>query len=218
MAKSSSHRGLTHLDGVLYLPPHRMPRRVRSLALLHAVTGFALLAGACSDTSGLPAAGIENKIDTVSLYALSSTPIQSPSAYRLTGSPAAVRTDQSSQFDFAFDFDTGTGRPVFKPTEVLGLGRSSALGRATLAFDLIKSAPSGGWVYDSALVADSGRVLLVRSRPTTCFTGITVSLYAKLEVLAVDTSSAPGGRRIDFRILVDENCGYRGLEPGLPKR
>jgi len=195
-----------------------MPSRVRSVPRLLAVTGFALLAAACNDTSGLPAAGFPNVVDTVSLYALSRTPIQSPSAYRLTGTRTVVRTDQTSQFDFAFDFDAATGRPVLKPTGALGLGNSSALQRTTAAFDSIKTAPTGGWVFDSALVADSGAVLLVRSRPTTCYTQITVSLYAKLEVLAVDTSSAPGGRRIDFRILVDENCAYRSLEPGLPKR
>jgi len=25
-------------------------------------------------------------------------------------------------------------------------------------------------------------------------------------------------RRIDYNILVDQNCGHRGLEPGIPKR
>jgi len=54
----------------------------------------------------------------------------------------------------------------------------------------------------------------VRSGATTCATGITVSLYAKLEVLAVDSTA----RRVDFKILVDENCGYRGLEPGIPQQ
>jgi len=41
--------------------------------------------------------------------------------------------------------------------------------------------------------------------------------YAKLHVLAIDTTSGPNGRRIDFEILTDINCGYRGLAPGVPK-
>jgi hypothetical protein len=32
--------------------------------------------------------------------------------------------------------------------------------------------------------------------------------------LAIDTVA----RRIDLRVLVDQNCGYRDLEPGLPRR
>jgi hypothetical protein len=38
--------------------------------------------------------------------------------------------------------------------------------------------------------------------------------YAKLHVLAIDRAA----RRLDFEILTDINCGYRGLEPGVPKR
>ncbi len=41
---------------------------------------------------------------------------------------------------------------------------------------------------------------------------VTVFLYAKLRVVAIDTTA----RRIDFRILVDQNCGYHGLAPGIP--
>jgi hypothetical protein len=41
-----------------------------------------------------------------------------------------------------------------------------------------------------------------------------VFLYGKFEVLAIDTTA----RRVDLRVLVDQNCGYRGLEPGFPSR
>jgi len=44
--------------------------------------------------------------------------------------------------------------------------------------------------------------------------GATLSFYAKVRVLAVDSTA----RRLDFEILADENCGYLGLEPGLPSR
>jgi hypothetical protein len=62
--------------------------------------------------------------------------------------------------------------------------------------------------------ADSAAELLVQSRLTTCSFGANASYYAKLRVLAVDAAA----RRIDFEILVNTNCGYRGLEPGLPTR
>ena len=40
------------------------------------------------------------------------------------------------------------------------------------------------------------------------------SVLTKLEVLAVDSTA----RRVDFKILVDENCDYRGLAPGIPQQ
>jgi hypothetical protein len=36
--------------------------------------------------------------------------------------------------------------------------------------------------------------------------------YAKLEVLSFDDVT----RIVTFRIITDDNCGFRGLEPGLP--
>ena len=45
-----------------------------------------------------------------------------------------------------------------------------------------------------------------------CSFGATVSLYAKLRVLRVVSTA----KRLDMEILVDQNCGYRGLQPGLP--
>src|SRR6266550_1170056 len=189
-AKSSSDRGLTHSDGVQYLLRHRMSRRCPWFAPTVAVTGLVVLAAACSDTTGLPAAGIDNVVDTTSLYALFGTPIATPSAYdltgRLTGHPL-VRTDQTAAFDFAFNFDS-LRRPVLLPTGAVGLGQSSGLQLASVPFDSIKLAPTG------------------------CLFGVTVFSYAKLVVVAVDTTA----RRIDFRILVDQNCGYRGLAPGIP--
>lgn len=185
----------------------------RCVALTLAVTGLAVLAAACSDTTGLPTANLANTVDTVSLFLLRDDSVAGPSAYVLQGAQR-VRTDQSAVFDFAFDIDSVTQRWALKPTKPLHLGTLSSMQRGKAAFDSIKVAPTGGWVYDSAFVVDSGSVLLVRSRPITCLTGITVSLYAKLEVLKLD----PAARRLDFQILVDQNCGYRGLQPGLPKQ
>ena len=62
---------------------------------------------------------------------------------------------------------------------------------------------------------DSGTVAILHSRPVSfprC--PFVVFFYAKLQVLRVDTLA----RRIDYNILVDQNCGHRGLEPGIPKR
>ncbi len=185
-----------------------MPRR-SAIALPLVVAGLAWLAG-CSSTTGLPSASIVNTVDTVSLYALNDGIVTNPSAFALQGA-RRVRTDQSGVFDFAFTFDA-LRRPLLVPTEPLGLGTFSSLQRSSTAFDAITTAPGSGWQADSSVVADTGTVVLVSSRPLTCFTGVTVSLYAKLRVLTVDTTA----KRLDFAILIDQNCGYRGLQPGLP--
>lgn len=172
--------------------------------------GVAALAGACNTPLGLPAASDENVVDTISLWALNGTALSLPSAFQLA-TKSVVRTDRSSSFDFAFDVDTG-GRPVFLPTGALGLGVGSGLRRETVGFDSITTAPGGTYTSDSAFVFDSGTVAVVRSRPVTCGFGATVFYYAKLKVLAYDAVD----RRVDIQILVDANCGYRGLTPGVP--
>jgi hypothetical protein len=52
-----------------------------------------------------------------------------------------------------------------------------------------------------------------QSALSVCVTGIGY-LYAKLQVLAIDTLA----RRIDLKILANQNCGYRSLTPGNPKQ
>lgn len=172
------------------------------------------LAAACGDPLGLPPPGIENRVDSlVSLYALSGTPISTPSAYVISFRQP-VRTDQSAQgFDFAFDIDTA-GRPLLLPTGALKLPKGSGIQLTLHAFDSVTVAPTGGYNTESATVVDSGSIVIMHSRPLVCSFGITSIYYAKLEVLAIDTLA----RRIDFRILNNVNCGYRGLEEGLPRR
>src|SRR2546430_5259561 len=111
-AKSSSDRGLTHSDGVQYLLRHRMSRRCPWFAPTVAVTGLLVLAAACSDTTGLPAAGIDNAVGTVSLFAPCAAPRAAPPAVdlsgRLTGHPLA-RTPQAPAFDLAFNLESMRG-------------------------------------------------------------------------------------------------------------
>lgn len=187
---------------------------MRSLAL----SAVALvLAAACGDSFGLPEAFIENRTDTVSLYALSGTPVSLPSAY-IIFQRQSIRTDRAFDgFDFAFDIDTA-GRPVLLPTGALRLGRASGIQLTSLPFDSIRFAPNRDYQLDSAVVVDSNAVAILHSRPASCSSGISSVFYAKLRVLAIDTTSGPNGRRIDFQILTDINCRYRGLEPGLPRQ
>jgi hypothetical protein len=189
-----------------------MPSRRPRIALAAATTAAAALVIACGNPAALPAPTFTNVVDTVSLFALRGTDISLPSAYTLDNA-TPVRSDQSTALDFAFDFDS-IGEPALFPTGAIGLGSLSGLQSSTTAFDAIALAPTGNYDFDKPIALDTGTVVLVRSRPTTCLFGVTVSLYAKLRVLSVDSTA----RRLDFEILVDRNCGYRGLAPGLPKQ
>jgi hypothetical protein len=184
---------------------------MRTLSLIFVALA---LAAACGDPLGLPPPAVANRVDSlVSLYALSDTPISTPSAYVISFRQP-VRTDQGNQgFDFAFDIDT-LGRALLLPTGALKLAKGSGIQVTQHAFDSVTVAPSSGYNTDSGTVVDSGSVAIMHSRPLVCSFGITSIYYAKLQVLAIDTVA----RRIDFRILDNVNCGYRGLEEGLPRR
>ena len=178
--------------------------------LLLACAGVA--AAACGNSTGLQAFRT-NVVDTVSLYALSGTLVSKPSGYAILNGP--VRTEQVVSFDFAFDIDTA-GRAVFLPTGALKLGQQSGLQISKLAFDSIRIAPTDKYQLDSAVVVQDSSVVLAHSAQVACGNGFLSAFYAKLHILAIDTTSTPNGRRIDFEILADLNCGFRGLEPGLP--
>lgn len=182
---------------------------------MHAIRDFSVflmltLAAGCSDANSLPDSSLNNIVDTVVLGALQGTPIQTASAYAVD--LGAVRTDVSTDFDFAYNVEP-SGRRVFLPRKVLGLtsatGAEPGLQAASSTFDEIKIAPSNGYTTDSAVPVEIGQRWLVRSR-IVCNIG--VPQYSKLEILSFEDST------VRFKALADNNCGYKGLEPGLPDR
>jgi hypothetical protein len=149
----------------------------------------------------------------VVLAALSGTPIAQPSGYDLIVA-SAVRTDRTNAFDFAFDIDGGA-TPRIYPAGTLGLGGEPGILRSEDAFADVGSAPLDGYVSDSTLAVSAGTVFVVRSRNSSaqCVLGSALPRYGKFHVLSVDQ----GARTITLELLVDLNCGYRGLEPGIPE-
>ena len=173
---------------------------------------LALALGACSDSNGLPDATLPNVERTETLYSLVGTPVATPSAYALEGA-RRLRTDQTDAFDFAYSAQLD-GSHVFLPRAALGLDPNSSVNPGFLirseSFDAITTAPSNGYVSDAAVPIAVGQRYVVRSR-VTCPIG--VPKYGKLEVLSFDDAA----KTVTFRILIDDNCGFKGLEPGLPK-
>lgn len=190
---------------------------VLRLVLAAAVAAWA----GCSDAITLPPASRATTEHTATLYALTGTPIGTPSAYSLV-TLVAVRTDRTTDLDFAFDIGpdssfgvgtTGATVAVLLPRGAVGLGVDGGLQITAQPFDSIVLAPEGGYQDHAGVVIDSGAVILAASRRQTCNIGILRPLYAKLRVEALDLVQ----RSVALRLVVDSNCGYRGLGPGVPQ-
>lgn len=170
---------------------------------------------ACSDANSVPAATFTNVIDTVVVYAISGTEVFRPSGYAMT-QRSAVRLDNTTSADFGYD-RTPDGRDVLLPGRMLGhpgaSGVDPGLQHTDLAFDEITLAESDNYKTLDTVAVAVGDVLYLRSRiPTTCFLG--VPSYGKVEILQFEAVN----RSVKFRVLADLNCGYKGLQPGIPKQ
>lgn len=175
----------------------------------------AVAISACSDSNGLPDATEPNleRIDT--LWALVGTPVSTPSGYSVepvVGS-RRVRTDLFIDFDFAYD-RLPDGRHVFLPRAALGIDTANTVNPgfrpSTASFEAITTPASDGYITDDPVVISVGDRYVVRGR-LTCG-GLGVPKYAKLEVLTFNDMA----RIVVFRVLANDNCGFRSLEPGLP--
>lgn len=154
-------------------------------------------------------------MDTVTVYSLIGTPITQPSGFNIALS-AAVRTDQTSGFDFAYTIING--EHVFLSQNVLGLGATGqtffpGFIATDTPFDQITEAQTNGYITNDTIrpVVDSKYYL--RSSISNC-TQYGVPNYGKMHVLSFDDSA----KSITFEVLVNRNCGYKGLSPGTPEK
>ena len=187
-------------------------RRISFWHLGVGVSTLTFLASAwgCGDPFGQKAQ-FNNTVDTLTLYALRGTPIRSHSAYDMY-TLSTSRTDTTSGYDFAFDIDS-TGRALIYPAGALGLSKDAGLQLMDRTFDAVHSAPETGFATDTAIVVEQNNVFVARSRVSGAYClYVTVPRYGKFQVLGIDTTA----RTITLQGLVDLNCGYRSLEPGLP--
>ncbi len=196
--------------------PAMVPNRLRLTGLL--VLGSAALAGAgasCSGDLSLNPAVFENQTDTLQIWAASGTPIYRPSAY-IIANKSVVRLDQLSYFDFLYDI-TPSGEHVLVPlAAVANSGRTNGnpgLLPTTTPFDQILVAEQTGYITVDTLPIRAGDIFYARSQvSSSCYLGI--PYYAKLQVLGFNEED----RSLWIQVLSNINCGYRSLEPGLPKK
>jgi hypothetical protein len=183
----------------------------------------AVLALACSDNPILPPAQVPVAEQQITLYGLTGTPVNTPSGYNMI-QLVEVRLDQTNDFDFALEI---------APESTLGLGTGGTLAAALLPrgyfgfapdgglqrlpdqpLDSIHIAPETGYERNFPVRIDSGAVLVAASRIQFCNFNVYRPKYAKLEIRQLDY----GARRAVIRVVLDPNCGYRSLDPGIPTR
>ena len=180
---------------------------------------FVLAAGSgCDDQYGVMPAYFPNEVDTVTLYALTNTDIQLASAYDVAFE--TIRwTHLGNAFDFAFEMDPA-GAATIMPASVLGIATEAGVAMSERSFDDLDAAPDDGYSVDSALTVSTGDVFVGRSRRTSgdgmgtgyCSYLGSLPRYGKFRVLGLDLQN----RTITLQTLVNRNCGYRSLEPGIP--
>lgn len=178
---------------------------------LATVAGLAVAAASCGDSLGFQAT-IPNVVDTTTIFALRGTDIATPSGFNII-SGVSVRTELGQDFDFAFDIDSADVALVH-PAAALGVRSTAGVQQSSDPFNDITIAPVDGYMTDSALAVTAETVFIGRSRNSNQFCGFLGSLprYGKFRVIAIDLAA----RTITLELLVDPNCGFRGLEPGLP--
>lgn len=177
-----------------------------------ALCSLALLA-ACGDNLTLPPAQVLIAEQDINLYALTGTPVRTPSAYTMLNL-RSVRTDLTNDFDFAFEIrDTLGGQQAYLvPRGVLGFAPDGGLQLTTMEFDSLVLAPTTGYEKERMIPISVNSVVIAASRLQNCEFGIVSPRYAKLLVMDLNLTE----RRAAIRVVIDPNCGYRSLGSGIP--
>lgn len=190
-----------------------MTRLHQCLLALAAISAL----GACSDPNQLASAGLENQLDTaVTVWSLRTGPLNQPSAYSLEIRRGIRIWDGGIGFDFAYSTDS-LGRSLALPPQVLGLATDATLNpglkASTLGFDQMTLADRNGYIVNDTIELHEGDRFFVRSNTSVC-PSLGVPIYGKIEILDIDTAA----QTLKFRAVADQNCGYRGLNLGIPKQ
>lgn len=178
------------------------------LALTFSVAALA----ACGDPVSIRAQ-FDTVADTVTVFALTGTPVIAPTALS-TLRHEAVRLDPSRDFDIVFDINSA-GQAVLYPVQLVGGGPgNTGIQVTSQSYDAILEAPLTGYARDTATVLEVGDVALVEAEPAFCATSLYRTIYSKLIVDEIDLAN----RSVQIRMRVDPNCGFRSLAEGLPER
>ncbi|HET7583306.1 MAG TPA: hypothetical protein VFK13_00220 [Gemmatimonadaceae bacterium] len=179
------------------------------IAILSVAAAAAASTAGCGDLTGLDAS-FRVFEDTVTVFALSGSPVTAPVAIN-TIQGTAVRAEPTSGFDILFDI-TPEGQGEILPPAALGLGGRAGVLVSTQDFDDIGRAADGGYEENNPTLVNVGDVLVVRAASSACAGLVNPFIYSKLEILDID----PDARTFRVRLRVDPNCGFRSFGEGVP--
>jgi|KBSSwiStaDraftv2_1062776.scaffolds.fasta_scaffold21948_5 hypothetical protein len=189
-------------------------RQTTLASALSALVTAALLT-ACGDALSLAPASLENRVDTLKLYSVGQSAIHLPSAFIMAARQTA-RLDQLVNFDFVYGTDASGGRyflPFATVTPTSQTVRLPGFLATASSFDAITVAEQVGYITNDTIPITLGQVLYVRSGvDPNCFVG--TPYYGKLQVIGFNEAE----HSVLFQFLINVNCGYRGLELGIPKK
>jgi hypothetical protein len=177
--------------------------------------GSAFITG-CEDPNFLRASR-SNVLDTMTLYALTGSQPSFPTALNIAFQQL-LRVDGSGAFDVVFDIDE-QGRVVLYPTRMIVSpptgAQSVGMQVVSETFDALRFAPKEGYLVDSATVVTPGQVVVIEAAHSQdlCQLYISPYVYAKMIVDSVNVNT----RAIYVRAIMDPNCGFRGVEEGIPE-
>jgi len=185
------------------------------------IASLVLAVSACGGGTTLPPASIPVAQQQITLYAITGTPVTTPSGYNMVNL-AEVRTYLSNNFDFVLDIGIdstfGIGNKgdtviVLLPRGAVGFLEDGGLQWTAVSFDSVALAPVNGYEQAKPTRVRQGDVVLATSRKQTCDDGSRHPRYAKMEIQAVDLVA----RSAVILVVIDPNCGYRGLKSGIPE-
>ena len=184
------------------------------------IAALTLVAASCGVDSTLPPASIPVAQQQITLYALTGTPVTTPSGYNMV-QLGEVRTNVSNNFDFVLDigidstFGVGTKGDtviVLLPRGAVGFVEDGGLQWTATSFDSVVVAPLTGYEQAKPTRIRQGDVVLAASRRQTCDDASSHPRYAKLNIQTVDLVA----RSVVILVVIDPNCGYRSLKSGIP--
>ena len=201
-----------------FLPPNRPAPTPRRRLVAFACALLVATGAACDDPLRIQPGG-ETVLDTLTVYSLSGTRPEFPAALWRPGGGLGLeptRIDGTFDFDVAFDLGEG-GQVTLYPVGMIGgsfvSNRRVGIQTATGTYEAVERAPTNGYQFDTATVVTAGQTAIVQiNDPIACQFSFSPFVYAKLVVDSVDVAR----RAIHVRTLLDPNCGFRDLKPGLP--
>lgn len=195
--------------------PTTMSMKIQRFALI-AIASL-VTSAACGDPLAIKA-NLETAEDFQKVFALTGTPPTFPSALSVAVRQA-LRVDGTGNFDVAFDIDAG-GKVLLYPTRLIAtpLTTQSEVGiqKVPGTFATVTEAPTGGYVSDKPTTLSVGEVAVIQTPRNAggdvCNFRISSLIYAKIAVDSINL----GTRSIFLHTVVNPNCGFHSLKPGIP--